>query len=62
MVNSFTPAPPEDFSIATEDRNTGRRFGNCDEVACNTYSGRDLGGTIDSLSVIEPLLRIAELE
>lgn len=62
MDYSLASTPPEDCSITIEDRNIGGSFGNHDEVACNAYSRCDLGGTIDSLSVIEPLLRIVELE
>jgi len=62
MVYSFSSASLGDCSIATKDRNTGKSFGNCDEVACNAYSRCDLGGTTNSLSVTKPLLGISKLE
>lgn len=62
MVFSLAFALAKDCYVATEDRNSGRSVGNHDEVAYNAYSESDLRGTIDSLSVTEPLLRIAKLE
>ncbi len=62
MVYNFTFAPPEDCSIALEDRNSSGSLGNHDEVACNAHSRSNLGGTTDSLPVPKPLLRIAKHE
>jgi len=60
MIYSFTCSPPDNFSLTTKDRNLGRSLGNCDEIACITYSGHDLGGTTDPLSFTKPAPRITE--
>lgn len=51
MVYSFAYAPPKNCAVTTKDRNAGKSLGNCDEVACITYSGYDLGGIVDPLTI-----------
>ena len=62
MVYCFASTPPEDFLVATEDRNSGKSLGDLDEVSCDAYSGCNLGDTENSLSITKPMLIIVELE
>ena len=62
MVYSITFSPFENFSIATEDRNIGRRLGDHDKATCVTYSEHEPDSIADPFSVRKPTLRNAEFE
>ena len=62
MVYSFTSAPPENFSVTTEDRNARRSLVNHDKVTCITYSGYEPGSTTNSLTISKVTLRVIEFE